>query len=230
MGALIFVGAPALGDTAARASVLPGGNVLIDARSPGYAYTVVLTIVGWDKQSVSVDQTSKDAQGVTPYIEHDGSTTKISPIGGAARKTSFFGLFSSGDSSTVYWTVHVPGRSPLRAMAGNSSMEVSGVSAPLILSTSNGEIGITGAGPQLEAKTSNGSVRATVASLSGRDPNIVIRTSNGNVVLRVPRDFHTHVVMRTSNGNADSPFAGANGPGTASINTANGNITVTKRP
>ncbi len=222
--------ASALAESTTTATVAPGGSVTVDARTPEYAYTIKLTVVGWDKSSVAVDQTAEKSNGVHPDIERVGNVTKITASGGTMRAKSFFGLFKYGGTTWVNWTVHVPNRLPLEAYSDNSSLQVNGVSGPLDLRTSNGRITVTDAGPKIRAVTSNGGLDVTVAALHGAAPAIALQTSNGSVRMQVPADFHTRVDTHTYNGSVDNPYATANGGGSASIRTANGNIVVTKTP
>ncbi len=229
-GTFAIACAPALAESTTTGSVAASGNVLIDARTPDYAYTIKLTVVGWDKSNVAVDQTSEKADGLRPNIERVGNTTKITATGGTLKAKSFFGLFKWGSTTWVNWTVHVPSRAPLEALSDNSSLQVSGVPSALTLRTSNGRITIEGGGPKVDAITSNGGVDATIASLDGIAPAIAIKTANGNVRLRVPADFHTRVDTHTYNGSVENPFSSVTGPGVATIRTANGDIVVTKAP
>lgn len=225
--AFVLACSPTLAATQTVGAVAAHGAVLIDARSRGYDYTIKLTITGWDKREVSVEQTSPDARGVSATIRRDGATTKIVPVGGTTGKKSFFRLLRRGNSARIAWIVHVPNDLPLSAYAENSNEVVRGVRGPLTLESSNGDVDVDGAGPQIEARTSNGEVRISIATLSGHAPTIVIRTSNGNVSLRVPSGFHTKIDTRTYNGTVKNPFSYSQGPGSASISTANGDITIT---
>ena len=202
--------------------------MLIDARAPDYAYTVKVSVAGWDRPDVSVEQTSSNAGEVRAEITRQGTITTIAPLGGIERSSGFFGLIHSFTHGTVYWTVHVPEHIAVKAMASDSPISVAGVVGALSLETSNGAIAVDGAGPLVDARTSNGRVHLAIATLNGHAPSVVARTENGTIDLRVPNGFHTRVATSTANGNIENPFAAASGPGSVSLSTMNGSITVSE--
>jgi DUF4097 and DUF4098 domain-containing protein YvlB len=104
---------------------------------------------------------------------------------------------------------------------------VSGVTAPVVASTSNGEIKIAGAGPVVDAHTENGSIDATIAILTGGPPRVSLLTSNGRIGLHVPSGFTTRVEASTSNGHVSNPLSSGAGPGSANARTSNGSIEIT---
>lgn len=229
VAALVLAGGSCLA-AQAPASVPAGGSVAIETRGFDHL-TVQLNVVGWNKHEVSVEQTYEHNNGnhVVPTIAREGNTVKVVPSGDGSGTSLFFGLIATG-GTTLGWTVHVPEDVAVVAQSGNSGMEVHEVRGPLTASTSNGGISVSGAGPVVTAETSNGGVDVSIATLGGRAPQIRIRSSNGGVSLRVPSGFRTRVTTRTFNGGTVNPFAGADGPGTASIETSNGGIDVSRTP
>jgi DUF4097 and DUF4098 domain-containing protein YvlB len=76
----------------------------------------------------------------------------------------------------------------------------------------------------VKARSSNGDVRVTIAKLTGT-PDVDLGSSNGNIELAVPHDFHAKVSAGTSNGRVKNPLS-SEGAGSAMLHTSNGNITV----
>lgn len=221
MNVLGIILATALGGAPAS----PASPVSIDVRDASQRIGISVSVKGWARNQVSVEQAESD-KDVRAKITRDGSGVHVTAVYTGPERSSFFGLFRWGSHRQVSWTVYVPSRDALDVLATNSTIEVRDVTGALSASTSNGNIRIASAGPAVRAHTSNGWIDASLATLGNQSPHIDLATSNGHVALHVPRGFSAHVSAATSNGHVHNPFDNANGPGSATIRSSNGSIDV----
>jgi DUF4097 and DUF4098 domain-containing protein YvlB len=80
-------------------------------------------------------------------------------------------------------------------------------SGKIYASTSGGNINMTGSDAEIEASTSGGNV---YLDYSGQNKGIDLRTSGGNLTVKLPSDFNASADMSTTGGHIDSDFTGNN--------------------
>lgn len=211
-------------------AVTPGAPVTITTTDANQWVGVDMKIEAWDKPSVSVEQEAikGDASLVGAIIESQRSRSGmvITAQYRGTKTSSLFGFVRKSTNISVRWIVHVPVNSALSVDAANDSIAIAGVTAPIDAHTSNGDLEIEGAGSTVDARSANGNVHVDVAKLTGT-PQIQLHSSNGDVILRVPRTFNARVTAHTSNGDVKNPFASATGSGSATLRTSNGDAIVT---
>lgn len=213
----------------AGAPVNAASNIAITTSEANKWVGSTVDVEAWDKPEISIDQevSGGNANDVHADISRNGKSLTVTAVYTGSKTTYFFGLIRASSNESFHWTVHVPATRSLNVYVANGRISISNVTAPVAASTSNGTIKIDGAGPAVDAHTSNGSIDATIATLAGGPPQVVLRTSNGRIALHLPRGFTTRVDAHTSNGRIDNPLSGGGGPGSASARTSNGSIEIT---
>jgi hypothetical protein len=124
-------------------------------------------------------------------MEVDGSTLAIAE---KERKNRSF-LF--GREIKVDYAFRVPAGVKLRIDNVNGRIEVDGVDAKMELTTVNGPIEVTTPSGELVARTVNGAVRADFLE---RFPGARLKTVNGSVKVRVPRNCRINPEIHQVNG------------------------------
>jgi len=122
----------------------------------------------------------------------DGTTLAIAE---KERKNRSF-LF--GREVKIDYEFRVPAGVKLRIDNVNGRIEVDGVDAKMELTTVNGPIEVTTPSGELVAKTVNGAVRADFLE---RFPGARLKTVNGSVKVRVPRNCKVNPEFHQVNGN-----------------------------
>lgn len=130
----------------------------------------------------------------------------------ARRRDGPVALGDSGADVELY----VPAAARLELRTSNERIEATNVIASVVARTSNGSI-ITRGGHDLDLDASNGSV-----SVNTPTGDLVVRTSNGELDINNARGVS--VTAETSN--APLTFSGSLAPGTHSLATSNGNLSV----
>jgi hypothetical protein len=110
-----------------------------------------------------------------------------------------------GGGGKVDYRVSLPRGARVRVNNVNGRVEVDGVAGAVKASTVNGSVDVTGAGGEVDASAVNGSVEVAVARVdpSGRSE---LRTTNGSVRLRLPREASADVEVHTVNGRVGCDF------------------------
>jgi cytoskeletal protein CcmA (bactofilin family) len=136
-----------------------------------------------------------------------------------------FRLF--GPEKQINFEFRVPGDIRLDARNVNGRIDVDGVDASMDLTTVNGSIEVVTPGGELVARTVNGSVRADFLETF---PGAKLKTVNGSVRVRVPRNAQVSPEVRSVNGSfrSDIPVrinAGGD-DGRLQVVTVNGSVTL----
>ena len=211
------------------------GRVVIDRAEsegrPNFGVDVDLQIVGSTSSQVSVHQTMLhgNAAWLHAKIVQNGTTVHVTPVYDGPQGHGIASWLHFGPMLHVRWRIQVPRSATVEANTSNGDIHIDDVSGNLRLRTSNGEIAASNVGSQVDAATSNGSVHIALGHV-GTAPQIRVRSSNGNIHIRVPKDFNTHVNASTSNGSIENPFKGASGPGSVRLSTSNGSVIVSRPP
>ncbi len=156
--------------------------------------------------------------------ELDGSTLEVSERSRKNRKFLF------GDENRIDYDFRVPVGLRLTIDNVNGRIEVDGVDARMDLTTVNGPIEVTTPSGELVARTVNGSVRADFLE---RFPGARLKTVNGSVKIRVPRDCKVNPEIHQVNGSfrSDIPVTINSGSGddeTLEVTTVNGSVTLSE--
>jgi hypothetical protein len=121
-------------------------------------------------------------------------------------------VFADGPSNRRYqgwyvsYEVWVPRRMNLEAETHNGSVSVSDVQGRMDLRAVNGSIAIRRAGGDIRAETTNGSVAATLTGSTWSGSYLDLETTNGSVVLDVPRGYNAQLETGTVNGGMNIDF------------------------
>lgn len=138
-----------------------------------------------------------------------------------------FRLF--GPEKQIDFEFRVPGHIRLDANNVNGRIEVDGVDARMDLTTVNGGIEVTTPGGELVARTINGSVRADFLEAF---PGAKLKTVNGSVRIRVPRNSTVSPEVRSVNGSfrSDIPVRinSRGDEGRLQVVTVNGSVTLSE--
>lgn len=148
----------------------------------------------------------------------------VEEIESAGRKFKLF-----GPEKQIDFEFHVPGHIRLDANNVNGRIEVDGVDARMDLTTVNGGIEVSTPGGELVARTINGSVRADFLEVF---PGAKLKTVNGSVRIRVPRNSTVSPDVRSVNGSfrSDIPVRINSGgdEGRLQVVTVNGSVTLSE--
>lgn len=157
-----------------------------------------VTITTWDKNEVTLEtlttgkeQADLDRTRVVAEVKDDVLTI--------ATELDKGGLLGSVQSSVRY-RLQVPAGVSLKAIrTTNGGINVSGVRGSVELFTTNGGITAKGLASDAILTTTNGSISAEVASVAAMR-SLSIKTTNGGVVLTLPKDASAKLQARTTNG------------------------------
>ena len=169
--------------------------------------------------------TKSKEKGELIKVENDGTTLAISEMERKNRKFLF------GDETKIDYEFRVPEGIRLRIDNVNGRIEVDGVDAKMELTTVNGPIEVSTPSGELVARTVNGSVRADFLE---RFPGARLKTVNGSVKVRVPRDCKVNPEIHQVNGSfrSDIPVTinstGAVDEESLEVTTVNGSVTLSE--
>ena len=157
-------------------------------------------------------------------IAINGHTLAVEEIESSGKKFRIF-----GPEKQIDFEFRVPGHIRLDANNVNGRIEVDGVDARMDLTTVNGGIEVTTPGGELVARTINGSVRADFLEAF---PGAKLKTVNGSVRVRVPRNSTVSPDVRSVNGSfrSDIPVRinAGHDEGRLQVVTVNGSVTLSE--
>jgi len=205
-----------------------------------------VTFEAWDRDEVRIQAEKRVKAGSTAVAQKIMGQVRIEVAPEAQglrietklprRDNGFFDwLFGNQASMSVSYHVHVPRRAGLNVESVNGGLTVAGtrgkarmettnggidltdVQGNLELTTVNGGINVRRSAGALRAATTNGSIEAELSDLTdGSD--LRLETTNGHVVLRLPRDARLSIDAATTNGRVQSDFTVEGGqPGKHSL-------------
>lgn len=153
-----------------------------------------------------------------------GSTLEVSERKQKNRKFFF------GDENRINYEFRVPPGMKLKIDNVNGRIEVDGVDAKMDLTTVNGPIEVSTPSGELVARTVNGAVRA---DFTERFPGARLKTVNGSVKVRVPRDCRVNPEIHQVNGSfrSDIPVtinSGRSDEESLEVTTVNGSVTLSE--
>ena len=109
-------------------------------------------------------------------------------------------------SWSVSYDVWVPRRTNLEADTHNGGVSVEGVEGRMELRAMNGGIALRQAAGDIRAHTTNGGVTAYLDGQTWRGSGLDLETTNGGVVLEIPRGYNAELETGTVNGSFNIDF------------------------
>ena len=100
----------------------------------------------------------------------------------------------------VSWQLRVPRRTSLQVETQNGPISVADVSGRMQLSAQNGPLSLTRIGGDVHGRTVNGPLSVTLAGSRWSGEGLDVATTNGPLVLRVPRGYSAELEAGTVNG------------------------------
>jgi hypothetical protein len=176
-----------------------GQRVAVDARENGS-----VRFFGADRSDVlvraliqSYGDSRAEAQGIAKDVRIQASNDRVYADGPSNRRRQ--GWY-------VSYEVWVPRRMNLEAETHNGSVSVSDVEGRMDLSAVNGSITVRRVGGDVRAETTNGSVTASLTGTTWSGNYLDLETTNGSVVLDIPRGYNAQLETGTVNGGMNIDF------------------------
>jgi DUF4097 and DUF4098 domain-containing protein YvlB len=139
-------------------------------------------------------------------------------------------VFFSTSSCGVEYALEVPKTMRLNLKDANGNNTVTNVSGPITIKTSNGDVTVSDAGGTLDLESSRGNVDATLVG-GWRGDQVSLRTSLGEVSLRLPAGFRGRLDAKTAVGEVvNGTKLNSSGTGTLlKLRSSLGNVNVSYR-
>jgi DUF4097 and DUF4098 domain-containing protein YvlB len=102
--------------------------------------------------------------------------------------------------------IFVPAQSGLSLSTVNGSISAGGVRGPIEFNTTNGSVSIAGDGGDVRGRGVNGSITVSAGGDHWQGQTLDVRTVNGGIDLKVPRDCAAHVELSTVLGDISTDF------------------------
>jgi DUF4097 and DUF4098 domain-containing protein YvlB len=100
----------------------------------------------------------------------------------------------------VSYHIYVPRQYNLDATTQNGGVSVENVRGEMTFEATNGGISLAHVGGDVHAETRNGGVSAVLSGNSWQGRGLDLRTTNGGVTLRLPRNYNALLETGTTNG------------------------------
>jgi hypothetical protein len=178
-----------------------------------------ITVEAWDRAEVRVDAVKQVKAASSEKAEELANKIKIevqhSP--GSVRiesrlprsENGFMDWLTGNDASfSVTYKIHAPRDVVAKLVSTNGGIRLTGTRGRADRETVNGGITVIEAAGALEGSTTNGGITAHLTRVDG---DINLETTNGGVVLKVPRDLRANLDVATSNGGIHSDLEVAGG-------------------
>lgn len=177
----------------------PERALYIDGRENGG-----VAFFGWDKSEVLVramiqthGDTRADAQDLAKDIKIESTSDRVRANGPASRRHSNW---------SVSYEVYVPRQTNLDADTHNGGIAVEGVEGRMEFRAENGGISIKDVAGDVRAETTNGGVSAELSGTTWKGQGLDLQTTNGGVVLEIPRGYNAELETGTVNGGMNIDF------------------------
>lgn len=171
----------------------PARSLFVDGRDNGG-----VTFTGWDAGEVLVRamistaaDTREEAQDMAKEISIHAADDRVYAEGPRSRRHAWW---------SVSYEVFVPRRTNLDAEAHNGGISVEGVEGRMDLRAVNGGIHLRQTGGDVRAHTTNGGVSAELSGNTWSGTGLELETTNGGVVLDIPRGYNAELETGTVNG------------------------------
>ena len=176
-----------------------GQRVQVDALQNGS-----VRFFGSDRRDVLVRaliqayaDTRSEAEALGREVQIQAGNDRVSADGPTSRRRTGW---------HVSYEVWVPRRMNLEAETHNGSVSVSDVEGRMDLRAVNGSIAVRRVGGDVRAETTNGSVTAVLSGTTWSGNYLDLETTNGSVVLDVPRGYNAQLETGTVNGGMSIDF------------------------
>lgn len=174
-------------------------SLRVDGRTNGS-----VRVHGWDKNEIHATarveahaRDDKEAQDIAKEITISTSHDELRAEGPSTwRRTSW----------AVSFDVWVPRQTDLDLNASNGSIAVENVDARIDAETTNGSLTMNDLAGDVRGRTTNGSVHAEVTGDHWNGRGLDLTTTNGGVVLTVPRNYSADLETGTVNGGMNIDF------------------------
>ncbi|HEV8366232.1 MAG TPA: hypothetical protein VGQ52_22145 [Gemmatimonadaceae bacterium] len=180
---------------------VPQRALRVDGRENGG-----VSFYGWDRNEILVRalirtsaESRDDARDLARQIEIDANGETIHANGPTSRRRY------ESDWSVSY-EVMVPRRIDLSARTHNGGISVEDVEGRMDFDAENGGISVRSAGGSVNAHTTNGGVSARLTGTSWKGERLDLSTTNGGVVLEIPRGYNAELETGTVNGGMEFDF------------------------
>jgi len=165
-----------------------------------------VSFYGWDRNEVLVRalirtyaDSRDEARDLARQIVIDANGETIRANGPTSRRRY--------DSDwSVSYEVMVPRRIDLSARTHNGGISVEDVEGRMDFDAENGGISVRSAGGSVNAHTTNGGVSARLTGESWKGERLDLSTTNGGVVLEIPRGYNAELETGTVNGGMEFDF------------------------
>jgi len=182
-----------------RTITAPGGALNIDGRTNGG-----ITVIGESRRDVLVRalvdahaRSESRAEQLADAIELHVDGARIYAEGPETRGHEWW---------SVSFEVHVPAHSDLALRAHNGGIAVAGVTGTLRMETLNGGIHLDAVNGDVVAETNNGGLHVALDGDTWQGRGLDATTTNGGVVVSIPRDYSARLETGTVNGGVDIDF------------------------
>jgi hypothetical protein len=180
---------------------VPQRGLAVDGRENGG-----VSFYGWDRNEILVRalirtnaESREEARDLARQIQIDVSGETIRADGPTS------GRRYDSDWSVSY-EVMVPRRIDLTARTHNGGIAVEDVEGRMDFDAENGGISIRSAAGSINAHTTNGGVSARLIGTSWNGERLDLSTTNGGVVLEIPRGYNAELETGTVNGGMNIDF------------------------
>jgi len=186
--------------TIVERTIRPARSLRINAHPNGG-----VTVIGWDRREVELRakvqayaRSVRDAEDLVRDVEIVTDRGEIRAEGPERR--------SRDESWYASFELRVPRDSDLWIRAMNGGISVADVRGEMDLETRNGGLQLRGLAGSVMAHTTNGGVHVELDGSRWDGDRLDVRTTNGGVDLRVPRDYSADLETGTVNGGLDVEF------------------------
>lgn len=177
----------------------PARGLIVDGRENGG-----VSFYGWDKNEVLVKaliqtwgDTQRDAAALAKEVSVATDGDRIRADGPSQRRHS---------SWSVSYEIWVPRKTDLDADTHNGGVSVEGVEGRMSLHAVNGGIALRDVAGSVRAETTNGGVTAQLSGSTWKGDGLDLETTNGGVVLDIPRNYNARLETGTVNGGMNIDF------------------------
>ena len=186
-------------------------SLRVDGRTNGS-----IRVHGWDKNEIHATariethaRDDKEAQDIAKDITISAAHDELRAEGPSSRSYSSCRNCWDDDRRTswsVSFDVYVPRQTDLELTAHNGGVSVENVDARVDAETVNGGLSMTDLAGDVRGRTTNGSVHAEVSGDHWNGRGLDLSTTNGGVVLTVPRTYSADLETGTVNGGMNIDF------------------------
>lgn len=175
--------------------ISPRATVRVDAR-PNGGISVAGSSEAGIRLQVKVTARGDDAEALARQVEivTDDTIRAVGPKGGRNRHWS------------ASYRLSVPREKDLDLRSTNGGISIRSVKGRLEFQTQNGGVSLEDVGGEVRGRTTNGGLKVSLSGDRWDGSGLDVRTTNGGVVLAVPRDYNAELETGTVNGGIKLDF------------------------